>query len=542
MDNKYMKENLLMLNNIMEHSVDSIYFKDKDLRFIAVNKSMATKCGFVDPSEMTGKTDFDIFTDHVAKEMYKIEKKIYETGLPNLGMIKKMTLKNGITIWASSSKQPYYDENNKIIGIWGIDRDITDYNSANDQLSKNDDWYSKISEHNQNTFDWEVDEHGLFTYISDVSEIVLGYNPDELINKKHLYDLGPKEDREKLKQAAFSIFKHKRAFKSMENKALTKDGRIKWMLTSGIPLINEDGTLQGYRGSDTEITERVDAMEILKRSEEKFKMYTERAPFGIFITDEHGKFLEVNKKECEMSGYSEDEFLKMTIFDIVSYDFMNKGLTLFNKMIKESQAEGDICLRKKNNDEYWINLTILKLSDNKSIGFCKDITMKKEIDEKILHLSYHDQLTGLFNHRYYIEALKKIDLKQNLPLAIIMGDVNGLKEINDNFGHDLGDELLIKAAKVIKQGCRKCDIIARLGGDEFVIILPKTDNVDVEKIIKHIRKLSLNEKIADIDISIAFGYAIKRTEEEKIQDLFRIAEDQMYLDKRSNSNTEDYYI
>ena len=112
-----------------------------------------------------------------------------------------------------------------------------------------------------------------------------------------------------------------------------------------------------------------------------------------------------------------------------------------------------------------------------------------------------------------------------------MGDVNGLKLINDSFGHVMGDELLKKVAEVIKMGCRADDIIARLGGDEFVIILPKTDAFEAEQIIKRINDLSLNEKVGSIDISISFGYETKNNEEEKIEEIFKKAEDHMYKKK-----------
>ena len=117
-----------------------------------------------------------------------------------------------------------------------------------------------------------------------------------------------------------------------------------------------------------------------------------------------------------------------------------------------------------------------------------------------------------------------------------MGDVNGLKLINDSFGHAMGDELLRKVAEVIKNECRADDIIARLGGDEFVIILHETDAFETEQIIKRIKELSLKEKVGNIDISISFGYATKSNEEENIQEIFKYAEDLMYRHKRSESS------
>jgi diguanylate cyclase (GGDEF)-like protein len=165
------------------------------------------------------------------------------------------------------------------------------------------------------------------------------------------------------------------------------------------------------------------------------------------------------------------------------------------------------------------------------IGQGQDITDWKKAEKEILYLSYHDQLTGLYNQRFYEIELKRLEIERNLPFSIVMGDVNGLKLINDSFGHDKGDELLKKVGEVIKSGCRVGDIIARLAGDEFVIILPKTDILETEKIIKCITDLLLNQKVGAINTSIAFGYATKNNEGEKIQEIFKKAEDHMYKRK-----------
>ncbi|MEI7668158.1 MAG: diguanylate cyclase, partial [Erysipelotrichaceae bacterium] len=144
----------------------------------------------------------------------------------------------------------------------------------------------------------------------------------------------------------------------------------------------------------------------------------------------------------------------------------------------------------------------------------RDVTLQREAINSLEYLGYHDKLTDLYNRRFYEEEIKRLDTSRNLPLTIIMGDVNGLKLINDSFGHSAGDELLQKAAKSIKQGCRSDDIIARMGGDEFVAILPKTSKAEAEIIISRIQASLSEDKIDNIPISVSFGHGTKENEDQ----------------------------
>ena len=133
----------------------------------------------------------------------------------------------------------------------------------------------------------------------------------------------------------------------------------------------------------------------------------------------------------------------------------------------------------------------------------EDITTRKNAEEEILYLSYHDQLTGLYNRRFYAEELKRIDTERNLPITLVMADVNGLKLTNDAFGHLAGDCLLTKIADTIKKQCRADDIIARIGGDEFILLLPQTDADQAEKLIGRINA-SISEEKSDPVVCFPF--------------------------------------
>lgn len=163
----------------------------------------------------------------------------------------------------------------------------------------------------------------------------------------------------------------------------------------------------------------------------------------------------------------------------------------------------------------------------------RDVTKQRERRNQIENLSYCDHLTGLFNRRYFEESINKLDIESNLPLSFVFADVNGLKTINDVFGHDIGDKLIKTVAKNIKDGCRSEDIVSRIGGDEFVMILPRTDSLMADDIVKRIIKKLDNEKIMNIDISVAFGIGTKENKDESSTEILVQAEEFMYKKKIS---------
>lgn len=167
----------------------------------------------------------------------------------------------------------------------------------------------------------------------------------------------------------------------------------------------------------------------------------------------------------------------------------------------------------------------------------RDVTEKREAIRDIEYLGYHDKLTGLYNRRFYEEEINRLDTRRNLPLTIIMGDANGLKLINDSFGHPTGDVLLQKAARAIRNGCRTDDIIARLGGDEFIAVFPNTDKPEAELIIRRIQNHLRNDAINDIPITISFGHGTKEYMDQDIKEIFKHAEDDMYKQKLYESSS-----
>ena len=190
----------------------------------------------------------------------------------------------------------------------------------------------------------------------------------------------------------------------------------------------------------------------------------------------------------------------------------------------------------------WFNITIFKDKKNFYGLLFHDITERKHNEERIRHFCFHDQLTGLYNRRFLEEEMQRLDSERFLPISIIMADLNGLKLVNDTFGHCAGDQMLIKTAEILKDTFRSADIMTRLGGDEFVIFLPKTGYKDAEDICRRINNKCSNTYVYDIPISLATGIAVKSDLETTMIETLCEAESNMYRNKYIESRDNKHIL
>ncbi|MGV8906839.1 MAG: diguanylate cyclase [Acetobacterium sp.] len=178
--------------------------------------------------------------------------------------------------------------------------------------------------------------------------------------------------------------------------------------------------------------------------------------------------------------------------------------------------------------------TIYSLVDRLEIKVTKRTRELEDSNDELKYLSYHDTLTGLYNRIYFEEALTRLDNEKNLPIAMIYGDVNGLKLTNDIFGHTAGDTLLKTISQIFKKVFRDEDIIARVGGDEFAILLTNTDADEAQVLIDQVKSNFSNESISALKGCISMGCDVKVFGPTDILDVLKNAEDFMYKEKTMN--------
>ena len=207
-------------------------------------------------------------------------------------------------------------DNKKIIGTHSYLHDITERKEAEILLKKSEERFRDVAE-STGEWIWEVDKNGLYTYVSPVVEEILGYKPEEIVGKKHFYDYFTPDVREELKNGALQAFESKVSFKDFINPNTHKNGKTIILQTSGKPILDENGNLLGYRGADTDITERIESEKALTKSEERFRDVTESTGEWIWEVDKNGLFTYASPVSKDILGFKPEEIVGKKHF----YDF-----------------------------------------------------------------------------------------------------------------------------------------------------------------------------------------------------------------------------
>jgi diguanylate cyclase (GGDEF)-like protein len=294
-----------------------------------------------------------------------------------------------------------------------------------------------------------------------------------------------------------------------------------------------ENTLVALRQTEDELRKQYDKLSI---SEGKYKSLVASMSQGIVLFDviigsrskvEDAIIIDANESFANMIEQNKDDLMNVRLLDVMP------GQMQFIKSI-----ERVILSNKNDRFEYYdekvrkyFEIIVYQVSENKVAAIVIDITIRKKLEEKLINLSFRDQLTELFNRRSYEDDLKQFELKEQFPFTIVMADVNGLKLVNDSFGHDEGDKLLKKVAQMLSKNCSKFGSIYRIGGDEFIIALPRMDYFEADEMIKKLKKLFSKEKISGVEISVSFGWATRDFASVSMAEVIKRAEDNMYKNK-----------
>lgn len=390
----------------------------------------------------------------------------------------------------------------------------------------------------ENFFDLDLvlllisDMDGRITKVNKAWETTLGYTEEELLGRIFLEFIHPDDQAPTLEQ--IKLLNQQKDVPRFVNRYRGKDGAYKYLEWNAKP------DQESFYSVAREVTEIVKANEELKKQQERYTLAVEGSLVGIWDLDLTTDQIYFSPIWKAILGYRDDELENDNAIFIDRLhpedgdrivkemeDFVQSGDTIWDQEFRLRHRDGSYRWIRSRGKFYWDE----QGRAYRMAGAHSDITDRKEAEEQILYLSYHDNLTGLYNRHYYKNLIETPVPSNYLPLTLIVADVNGLKLANDAFGHAFGDQLLVRFAEVLKKNPGPSGLAARIGGDEFVLLLPNTAEEEAIAVIQRIEAACSEETIQSVGLSASLGYSIITDRSLLPQDAYKLAEDAMYRQK-----------
>jgi diguanylate cyclase (GGDEF)-like protein/PAS domain S-box-containing protein len=322
-----------------------------------------------------------------------------------------------------------------------------------------------------------------FIYVSPQAEELLGYPASEWVDDPELWHriLHP-EDRERVLAEEQRTLAAEEEFES-EYRLVARDGRVRWFWERDMIVRDDYGKPVCTQGVLVDVTDVKRAQAQIRDERDRAQRYLDIAATMIVVIGAEGRVSMVNRRACEVLGYSEDELLGRDWFELVPEADRDSTRSVFRRLIagdSERSEEFEHRVVSKTGEERliaWRNKALRDDRDQVSgiLSSGEDITERRRAQERVAYLAYHDQLTGLPNRAMLQDNLTVAVARASrsgLAVGLLCLDLDDFKLVNDSLGHAVGDELLLAVAKRLGDAKRHGDVLARAGGDEFFVLLP----------------------------------------------------------------------
>lgn len=333
---------------------------------------------------------------------------------------------------------------------------------------------------------------------------------------------------------------------TMEKRCIKRDGSSIWVQIVVARLHMSDNTTPKHLCILYDIQERKQVQEALRESERSKSVLLSHLPGLAYrcLNDADWTMLFVSEGCFALTGYPPESLLHnrdLSFNDLISPEYRD-GL--------RNEWDRILALKVPFRHEYEIITAggvrkwVLEMGqgiyneqgDVEALeGIVIDITESKRQMAQIQHMNEHDSLTGLYSRKYFEESRRKLDSEENLPLSIIIADINGIRMLNNAFGYEQVDRVIVQVARILQRCCREGDILARIGGDEFGILLPHTGQEESYRLIQQMKNacesanfLSLGDSVR---ISLSLGCGTKDVPEKSMDAVEREAEENLYKNK-----------
>ena len=538
--NRQLQESEFLYNKLSEHTQTMHWEVDAQGLYTYVSPNIKTLLGFT-PEEVNKKLFFyDLCPiEDRALFMQKVYNR-FETKGEYYHHERRILKKNGDIAWVSVYGMPLFDHNGNILGYRGSNTDITEQKITMDELKESEIRFKAL--HNASFGGIAIHEQGLVLECNDGLSKLSGYSREELMGMDGLSLISPKTRNMVIQQM------QEGNNKSYNAEGIRKDGTIFPIHISGrdIP----------YRGKMVRVTEFRDTTEE-KKAQEKLELAAkvfETAREAIVITRADESIIDVNDAFCHITGYTREEAIGKTPRILSSGKHPKEYYTAMWQGISEKgHWYGEIWNKRKNGEVYAELISITAIRDDNGviqhfISLFSDITTIKQHEHQLEHIAHHDALTNLPNRLLFADRLHQgmVQTKRRGQLLVVAYlDLDGFKNINDTYGHEVGDQLLVALSAHMKSTLREGDTLARMGGDEFVAVFQDVKSVeDTQPMLKRLLSaaaMSVNIESIDLQVSASLGVTFyPQAEELEADQLLRQADHAMYQAKLAGKNC--YYV
>lgn len=523
---------------------DPVFVLDTEGRYIEVNQSACRVLGY-SREELLRMSPADLDAPECAARVPEKLRSIKELGRVTFECAKMC--KDGTMLKMEVTAGLANLDGREV--IVSIARDITARKQAENQLVYQKRYFEALFRSSTDAIISLNSDH-LVVDINPRFEELFGYSLDELEGRDIDDFIQPEDCPDECR--IFTTEALKGHSITMETVRRRKNGDLVHVLVRGTPIFMENRII-GVLGIYTDITDRITSNKKLLEAHKLQQDIIDFLPDPTFVVNREGKVIAWNRAMEKMSGVKKEDMIGRGnwAYSIPFYGY-SRPVLLDYFISGEKQVLHEYDTSKLNENKLfaqgyaprayrgrgaylWITASPLFDKDGNLIGAIesiRDITEQKEREQRLEFLSWHDQLTGMYNRTFFEHKIEHIDLARNLPITIITCDVDGLKMVNDTMGHATGDKLLQSAAVVIRDSIRSSDIAARIGGDEFAILLTRTDQATGNMVRSRIREaIEKHNRSNNMTLSMSIGMSTAGDTGKDITELYKEADNMMYREK-----------
>ena len=498
--------------------------------------------------DYVGKSFYELFQGEQA-EIYFSRMK-YAIASDNPQVYEDYILINSQKKWFSSTFTKVTNAAGEIIGVQIASLDITQRKQAEEALEENEQANKLLLEH---LFIGIVlhNADSSIAFSNPLANQLLGLSADKMQNKfvsdKAWCFYDTHAEPLPVESYPFSLVKKDQKLINYEmgiSQAGKKD--IKWILVNGFAIPDKTGNLDKVLISFIDITEKKQAEEAALLNTFKFQSLFDQMTSGaaIYKVVNDGVYgsdyiiQDFNKAALKAEGKEKSEVLGKSLYDLRPNIDQYGLIPVFRRVWQTGEPAyypSKIYIDEKFSN--WYENHVYKLISGEIVAIFDDVTDRKRAEENTQHLAYHDYLTDTYNRRFFENEFDKKNTGEYYPLAIVTGDLNGLKLINDSFGHYSGDSAIQQFAIEIQKRIPEDAILARVGGDEFSIILARSSGEEAKllatELQSNIRFDIKDNKGNDVDaeITATFGYSCQTFPGQGLDELAKEAETFIYRRK-----------